>query len=391
MRGTKVPSPRKRSKKGRNSRGSKSTATQQDSAEGITGISVRGYKSLAKECNIEIRPLTILAGANSSGKSSAIQPLLLLKQTLEATYDPGALLLLGANVRFTDAHQLLSKIPGQPAGDDFSVNLRIAQSNLSLLFRKPKGKPFELQEMIYSSEDAPIVFRPDMSHKEISSVIPKEFDQLRASLMKGTKVKAQWRAFRERCFLGIRLRLVSGKREEYVPLAVSPSGLYEQHVRNVIHVPGLRGNPERTYTTTRIGQTFHGTFENYVASVINHWQNAEDKRIKELEKDLELLGLTWKIEAKQIEFAAYAAWRNRVLAAAAGAFALSFSGLQVEVVRATPGLTNTWPPLMVALGIGVFSAAVEMADNRLVAHRDGVPHTKWWARDEIFFWVHRWL
>ena len=41
------------------------------------------------EQTIEIRPLTLLAGANSSGKSSMMQPLLLLKQTLEAPYDPG--------------------------------------------------------------------------------------------------------------------------------------------------------------------------------------------------------------------------------------------------------------------------------------------------------------
>jgi len=60
---------------------------------GITSISAAGYKSLAKEQTIEIRPLTILAGANSSGKSSIMQPLLLLKQTLEALYDPGPLLL----------------------------------------------------------------------------------------------------------------------------------------------------------------------------------------------------------------------------------------------------------------------------------------------------------
>ena len=115
-----MPSLKKPGKKGGNSRGSKSAAKQKDSTEGITGISVRGYKSLAEECNIEIRPLTILAGANSSGKSSAMQPLLLLKQTLEATYDPGALLLLGPNVRFTDAHQLLSKMPGKPAGNEVS-------------------------------------------------------------------------------------------------------------------------------------------------------------------------------------------------------------------------------------------------------------------------------
>jgi len=65
----------------------------QNPGEGVTAVSVGGYKSLAEERSIEIRPLTILAGANSSGKSSIMQPLLLLKQTLEATYDPGALLL----------------------------------------------------------------------------------------------------------------------------------------------------------------------------------------------------------------------------------------------------------------------------------------------------------
>ena len=58
--------------------------------EGITKIAVKGFKSIAEECAIDIRPLTILAGANSSGKSSIMQPLLLLKQTLEAPYDPGA-------------------------------------------------------------------------------------------------------------------------------------------------------------------------------------------------------------------------------------------------------------------------------------------------------------
>ena len=71
---------------------------QKDFWGGITAIAIRGYKSLAKECSIEIRPLTILAGANNSGKSSAMQPLLLLKQTLEASYDPGALLTNGASL-----------------------------------------------------------------------------------------------------------------------------------------------------------------------------------------------------------------------------------------------------------------------------------------------------
>lgn len=50
---------------------------------GIDEIRVKEYKSVSDE-TIELRPITILAGANSSGKSSIMQPLLLLKQTLEA-------------------------------------------------------------------------------------------------------------------------------------------------------------------------------------------------------------------------------------------------------------------------------------------------------------------
>ena len=75
--------------------------------EGITRITVGSFKSINQEQSIEIRPLTILAGANSSGKSSIMQPLLLLTQTLEASYDPGALLLSGPNVRFTLADPTL--------------------------------------------------------------------------------------------------------------------------------------------------------------------------------------------------------------------------------------------------------------------------------------------
>jgi hypothetical protein len=37
---------------------------------GITTTAVQGFKSLADECRIEVRPFTLLAGANSRGKPS---------------------------------------------------------------------------------------------------------------------------------------------------------------------------------------------------------------------------------------------------------------------------------------------------------------------------------
>ncbi|MGH7596647.1 MAG: AAA family ATPase [bacterium] len=66
-------------------------------------------------------------------------------------------------------------------------------------------------------------------------------------------------------------------------------------------MPGLRGNPERAYKTTAIDSQFPGTFENYVASVVNHWQLTEDRRLRNLGNALETLALTWKVEAKQVD------------------------------------------------------------------------------------------
>jgi len=72
-------------------------------------------------------------------------------------------------------------------------------------------------------------------------------------------------------------------------------------ILDVIHLPGLRGNPERTYPVTTIGPRFPGTFENYAASLIDHWGSDSSERIKDLGAGLRMLGLTWKVEAKRVD------------------------------------------------------------------------------------------
>jgi len=97
---------------------------------GINALAVEGYKSLHRMTEIDIRPLTLLAGANSSGKSSLVQPMLLLKQTLETPYDPGALLLDGPHVRFTSADQLLTRKSGKMIGNTFGVMVHITDGEM---------------------------------------------------------------------------------------------------------------------------------------------------------------------------------------------------------------------------------------------------------------------
>src|SRR6516164_3128959 len=105
----------------------KATEQSQASAEppAIAEIQVAGFKSISDEQKIEIRPLTILAGANSSGKSSMMQPLLLLKQTLEAPYDAGPILLNGPILKFTLADQLLSRIGKGRSLRNFQTGVRL--------------------------------------------------------------------------------------------------------------------------------------------------------------------------------------------------------------------------------------------------------------------------
>ena len=76
----------------------------------LAGVALSGFKSFMRRQSVEFRNLTILAGANSSGKSSLMQALLLLKQTLEVGYDPGVLLLDGPNVKFSSADQVFSRL-----------------------------------------------------------------------------------------------------------------------------------------------------------------------------------------------------------------------------------------------------------------------------------------
>ena len=80
-----------------------------------------------------------------------------------------------------------------------------------------------------------------------------------------------------------------------------PGRPFISHLKEIIHVPGLRGSPERAYPVSAIGETFPGTFEDYAASVIAHWGELSDSNLDLLGEALAHLGLTWKVNARAID------------------------------------------------------------------------------------------
>lgn len=271
----------------------------------ISGITVRGFKSICTEQHLAIRPLTILAGANSSGKSSFMQPLLLLKQTLESPGDPGALLLDGPNVRFSMADQVLSRAPAKPPCPEFAVRIDLLDGQcLELVFRREAGKGFELGEMTYRSPGEAVVIRPGMGSDEIVKLLPQPFGTAHVDLSRGEKTPLHWVVHRERCFFVFDLISSDGSKRvvRFSPYGLSPGQLFVPYVQGVIHLPGLRGNPRRDYPKTAGGPNFQGTFEPYVASVIAQWQGrGGEEQMDALAKALGTMGLTWKVEAKPVD------------------------------------------------------------------------------------------
>jgi predicted ATPase len=276
-------------------------------AKGITRISVKGFKSLAEECSIEIRPLTILAGANSSGKSSIMQPLLMMKQTLEAGYDPGALLIAGPNVLFTSTQQFLSKSNGK-VSDSLRIEFDLDSSfSLTETFKKEPKKVLDITEMTYIEGEKATTLRPGMGHRALLSAVPWLVDVWNNFIKtQGKKIEAdlELRTYRIRCFLDIGYFPIK-KADDTTnapPILVQyMSDTFGAPLRGILHISALRGNPQRTYKITAVTTQFPGKFEDYVASIVYHWQISKDACFKELGKNLEILGLTRKVGAIAVD------------------------------------------------------------------------------------------
>lgn len=266
---------------------------------GISRIAIQGYKSIDNQCSIDLGYLTVLAGSNSAGKSSLLQPLLILKQTLESQFNPGSLLINGGSVKLTSVNQI------HPLSDaNKSSNLMIeiglssgrsARLKFSKIPKKP-GLQVVSSDYLTKSEEQEISLNKSLSRDDLLNLIRQQLKQHPlASLLNLYEKSADHPLIEESCFLDLAL---SGDGFSV------PFSLFNQHakeIRRIIHVPGIRGNPERAYEKTAIGPEFAGVFDKYVASVILSWKTEDKEKLRQLSEDLNKLGLTWKIDAKQVD------------------------------------------------------------------------------------------
>jgi hypothetical protein len=256
---------------------------------GISSITVAGFKSIRRAQTIELRPLTILAGANNSGKSSIMQPLLLMKQTLEAPFDPGAMLLDGPNVHLDSAADVLSR--GNGRVNTFSIALVIENGRYAVSYSRSAKGGFEVDDAVIESKVGEIRLVEGMSHKAIAKLLPSGASREIQSL------PGQWVVFRNRCLLTLGMRTKDGVG--WVALGDDIVGRIGLDVVRMIHLSGVRGNPSRTYPSAAITGSFAGLFQDYFASMIEHWQEKRNRQLGKLWAAMSELGLASRVETRR--------------------------------------------------------------------------------------------
>lgn len=130
----------------------------------LRNISVENFKSIGRTVDIELAPLSIVTGANSSGKSSLLQCLLVLLQTFRHSSPERQLILNGPLTQLGDFEDILNDSAAERA---ISIGLTIAPTapaddTPQALIRRTRVPV--LVEALWTFSDKPL--RSDVSSNE---------------------------------------------------------------------------------------------------------------------------------------------------------------------------------------------------------------------------------
>ncbi len=221
-----------------------------------------------------------------------MQPLLLIKQTLQASYQTaGALLLDGPHVQITSAEQILSKVD-KLEKPEFSLRMEgdspWQKGDYLSLNYSVENTGFKLSSQDAIDAGTPVRLRPEMTDEELllentSLERLKEGRSLAVSLHKLGH------------FLGAFGYAEGG---EIASVSLLSYG-FERALMTLIHIPGLRTAPKRSYPAAAYQTgSIRGTFDAYTAGLILYWQQQKDtESLAALTNALQRLGLTSAVEA----------------------------------------------------------------------------------------------
>lgn len=256
---------------------------------------VKGFKSHRGGSRVDFRALTVLAGANSSGKSSVMQPLLMLKQTLhEDRYDPGPLKLDGPNVEFSETAQFFTRTTRRLP---IQLTLGLEHDEVVLTYGRagPGVKLKSTKVRFHDGIETEFVEGEEMRTADLLPHLPPW-------LLAARGVKAgRWRVARRGIAHSVELAMGSSKRWIDIGSLSSSQGVSDAMLE-MIHLSGHRGNPSRRYPRSfNTTNARPGLFHEQVAALVAHWKKSDPKAFAQLQQAVQKVGLGSMIEPVDID------------------------------------------------------------------------------------------
>jgi energy-coupling factor transporter ATP-binding protein EcfA2 len=127
----------------------------------LKSIKLQNFRAFSEEVDIRVRPITILIGANSAGKSTLIKFLLMLQQTLEASED-AFLVTEGRHVHLGTFQDLKNS---NYTGRSLKFELQLETRDLP---------PIEIQQLREQIKKSRLVTEPGSDRRELKIEIGKK-------------------------------------------------------------------------------------------------------------------------------------------------------------------------------------------------------------------------
>lgn len=263
---------------------------------GINNLRVWNFKSIEDSLDLEIRPITILAGPNSSGKSTIMQPVLLIKQTLDALrptsfrYKTFRDRYGMVNADITDFEQIVPRF-ADALENEFSVSVKNHKVTVKIRFQKSEGHTAikSISHKIYATKkrvlDTPLeIFLDDST--EASKLFDYAQEGYQVLLGKMVEDGTEFQLKRNRIFYEIESKGHADQKSFLY--SFKPAASVEEDIQRIIHLPAIRGFPERTQVDESLTHPYYaGTFHDFTASIIEKWEkdrkNGDDDASKKFD------------------------------------------------------------------------------------------------------------
>ncbi|MEY0301802.1 AAA family ATPase [Providencia manganoxydans] len=264
-------------------------------------LRISNYKSIVDQVSVKVDGLTILSGANSSGKSSFIQPFLIIKQTKDASFSPEGLVLSGDSIQLSDSTDIVP-INNKNKNKLFTVSIldENYEEHVSFIKKRDEGiVPYD----IYLNGDFYKINEKFGSYSQVSYENRTNLEPIYSNGKKNGSLNIN------------DVQVLSSEGVDFFYSIKSHKNStvekYKNRIANkisvighdIIHIPGVRNITKRNLTITsgenQWMEGYKGSFEVYIPGIIYKWQRSGNKKLNILIENLKKLSLTSNIKVNR--------------------------------------------------------------------------------------------